>query len=228
MNYILSLGEDALCRPLPVMTSRDPSPSYPILAFVAFLVLLIFGLSACGESFASTCPGSQAASLSVCMPPSHPKHTHVAMHTHTKTKKLKPTPGPFPPPTPSPTPSPTPIVVTSELIMKTATHYLDLVLEGRYREAYALLSAEVRAGEPFDDFMQNPDYTLPSGCWQVRDILANQMGSQGGVASILLTQVSCTDESPMGYYAWAMRLQWQQGHLAIVSIGLYPTAPASQ
>ncbi len=105
MNYILSLGEDTLCRSLPVMNSRRPSPGYPILAFVAILVLLLFGLSACGESFASTCPGSQAAILSVCMPPSHPKHTHRAMHAHTKTKKLKPTPGPFPPPMPTPSPS---------------------------------------------------------------------------------------------------------------------------
>lgn len=230
MNYILSLDEDALCRPLPGMTSRPPSPRRPILASVVFLVLLLFSLSACSESLDSTCPGSQAAILSVCMPPSHPKHTHVAMHAHKRTKKLKPTPGPFPPPTPTPlpTPSPAPPVVTPALIMKTATHYLDLVLEGRYREAYAILSAEVRAGEPFDNFIQNPNYTLPSGCWQIHDILASKLGSQGGVASILLAQVSCADSSPEGYYAWTMRLQWQQGHLVIVSIGLYPTAPACQ
>jgi len=226
MRYISSLDEDNLCRSLPVMLARPPSPFYLILASVAFLVLLLFGLTACGENFDSICPGSQAAIMSVCMPPSHPKPTSKATHAHTKTKKLKPTAGPLPPPTP--TPSPTPVVVTSELIMKTATHYLDLVLEGRYREAYALLSAEVRAGEPFDNFIQNPNYTLPNGCWQVRDILASQLGSQRGVASILLTQVSCADGSPMGYYAWAMRLQWQQGHLVIVSIGLYPTAPAGQ
>ena len=234
MNYILSLDEDDLCRSLPVMTSRPPSPGYLILASVAFLVFLLFSLTACGENFDSTCPGSQAAILSVCMPPSHPKPTSKATHAHAKKKTLQPTPGPLPPPTPTPsptptpTPSPTPVVVTPELIMKTATHYLDLVLEGRYREAYALLSTEVRAGEPFNNFIQNPNYTLPNGCWQVRDILASQLDSQSGVASILLTQVSCTDDSPMGYYAWAMRLQWQQGHLVIVSIGLYPTAPAGQ
>jgi hypothetical protein len=229
MNYILSLGEDTLCRSLPVMTSRHPSPGYPLLAFVTFLVLLLFGQSACGESFASTCPGSQAAILSVCMPSSHPKHTHVAMHTHTKTKKLKPTPGPFPPPTPtpSPTPSPIPPVVTRALIMKTVTHYIDLVLEGRYREAYVLLSAAARAQEPFDDFVKNPNYTLSSGCWQIGNIMVSPLDSQRGIANIQLTQVSCSDDSPIAYYDWVIRLQLQQGHLVIVSIGLYPAAPAS-
>src|SRR5260370_36698998 len=131
MIYILSLDEDNLCRSLPVIAARPPSPGYLILAPVTFLVLLILGLSACGESFDSTCPGSQAAILSACMPPSHPKHTHRTTNAHTKTKKMKPSPGPLPPPTP--TPSPTPVVVTPALIMKTATHYLDLALEGRYR-----------------------------------------------------------------------------------------------
>lgn len=229
MNYILSLDEDNLCRSLPVMAARPPSPGYLILAPVTFLVLLILGLSACGESFDSPCPGSQAAIFSACMPPSHPKHTYRATNAHTKTKKMKPTPGPFPPPTPtpSPTPSPTPPVVTPELIMKTATHYLDLVLEGRYREAYALLSAAVRAQEPFADFVKNPNYTLFSGCWKIENIMASPLKSQGGIANVQLTQVSCSDDSPLAYYDWVIRLQLQQGHLVIVSIGLYPAAPAS-
>jgi hypothetical protein len=230
MQYISSPEGDNLCRSLPVRTSRPLSPGYSLLAFVMFLVLLLSGLPACGESFASTCPGSQAAILSVCMPPSHPKHTHVAMHTHTKTKKLKPTPGPFPPPTPtsSPTPSPTPIVVTPGLIMKTATHYLDLVLEGRNQEAYALLSAAARAQEPFDDFVKNPNYTLSSGCWKIVKIMATPLNSQRGIANVQLTQVSCSDDSPIAYYDWVISLQLQQDHLVIISIGLYPAAPASQ
>jgi len=227
MNHILSLDEDNLCRSLPVMTSKRPSPGYPKLASVAFLALLLFALSACGESFDSTCPGSQAAILSVCMPPSHPKPTSKATHAHAKKKTLQPTPGPLPPPPPTPSPTPTPVVVTSELIMKTATHYLDLVLEGRYQEAYAQLSAAVRAQEPFADFVKNPNYTLFSGCWKIENIMASPLNSQGGIANIQLTQVSCSDDSPLAYYDWLIRLQLQQGHLMIVSIGLYPAAPAS-
>ena len=227
MQYISSPDEDNLCRSLPEIVARPPSPGYLILASVAFLVLLLFSLTACGESFDSTCPGSQAAILSDCTPPSHPKPTSKATHAHTKTKKLKPTPGPLPPPTPTPSPTPTPIVVTPSLIMKTATHYLDLVLEGRYQEAYALLSAAVHAQESFADFVKNPNYTLFSGCWKIENIMASPLNSQGGIANVQLTQVSCGDDSPLAYYDWVIRLQLQQGHLVIVSIGLYPAAPAS-
>jgi hypothetical protein len=232
MQYISSPEGDNLCRSLPVMTSRPLSPGYSLLAFVMFLVLLLLGLPACEQSFDDACPGSQAAILSVCASPTPPKYTHGAMHAHKRVKRLKrlkPTPGPFPPPTPtpSPTPSPTPIVVTPDLIMKTATHYLDLVLEGRYQEAYALLSAAVRAQEPFADFVKNPNYTLFSGCWKIENIMASPLNSHGGIANVQLTQVSCSDDSPIAYYDWVIRLQLQQGHLVIVSIGLYPAAPAS-
>ena len=226
MQYISSPAGDNLCRSLPVMTSRSLSPDCSLLALVIFLVLLLLGLPACDVSFDDACPGSQAAILSVCTPLTPPKHTHGATPVHKKTKKMKPTPGPFPPPipTPSPTPSPTPPVVTQVLIKKVATHYLDLVLEKRYQEAYALLSAAVRAEEPFADFVKNPNYTLPGGCWKVGDIMATPLDSQRGIANIQLTQVSCSDDSPIAYYDWVIHLQLQQGCLVIVSIGLYPAA----
>jgi hypothetical protein len=111
--------------------------------------------------------------------------------------------------------------------MKTVTDYIDLVLEERYREAYALLSAAVRAEEPFADFVKNPNYTLFSGCWKTGDVMATPLDSQRGIANVQLTQVSCSDDSPLAYYDWVLRLQLQQGRLVIVSIALYPAAPAS-
>jgi len=226
MNYMLSLDEDNLCQSLPVTAARPPSPSYLILASVMFLVLLTFSLSACGERFDSTCSDSKAPILSACTPSAPPKHTHKVSHPHTKIKKLKPTPGPLPPPLP--TPSPTPPVVTRALIMKTVTHYIDLVLvEERYREAYALLSAAVRAQEPFDDFVKNPNYTLFSSCWRIGAIMASSLNSQRGIANVQLTQVSCSDDSPIAYYDWVIRFQIEHNCLLIVSIGLYPAAPAN-
>ena len=196
MNYILSLDEDNLCWSLPVMAARPLSPGYLILASVTFLVLLLLGLAACGQSFGDACSDSQAPILSACT-------------------------------SPTPTPSPTPIVVTRKLIMKTVTHYIDLVLEERYREAYALLSAAVRAQEPFDDFVKNPNYTLFSSCWRIGDIMASSLNSRHGIANVQLTQVSCGNDSPIAYYDWVIRFQVEQNHLVIVSIGLYPAAPAN-
>src|SRR2546430_8982531 len=87
MNYILSLKEDNLCRSLPVITAGPPSPGYLILASVTFLVLVIFSLSACGESFDSTCSDSQATILSACTSPTPSRHTHKVSHSHTKVIK---------------------------------------------------------------------------------------------------------------------------------------------
>ena len=184
---------------------------------VVFLVLLLLGLSACGESFGSTCSDPQATILSACPSPTPSRHTHKVSHTHTKVIKLKPTPSP----------TPTPIVVTQKLISKAVTHYIDLVLEERYWEAYKLLSAEEGAQEPFNDFKQNPNYTLSRGCWRIDRISAHRIDSQRGIANVELTNVSCGDNSPLAYYDWVIRLQLQQGHLVIVSIGLYPAAPAN-
>jgi len=226
MQYISSREGDNLCRSLPVMTSRPLSPGYSLLAFVMFLVLLILGLPACEQSFDNACPALQAATLSVCGHPTPPKHINRVMYTDTKTKKLKPTPTPSP--TSSPVLSPAPPVITGALIMKTVTHYLDLVLvEERYKEAYALLSIEVQAGEPFADFVKNSNYTLLGGCWKIGDIKATPLDSQRGIANIQLAQVSCSDDSPITYDDWEIHVQWQQDHLVIVSIGLYPAAPAS-
>jgi len=211
MQRTSNSDEDHLYRSLPVV----------------FLVLLLLGLSACGESFDSTCSDSQATILSACTPSSPPKHIHKVSHVRTKVKKLKPTPGPLPSPTPTPTPSPTPIVVTSARIIKSATHYLDLVLEGRYREAYAILSAALRAQEPFADFVKNPNYTLFSGCWKIGDIMASPLNSQHGIANVQLTRVSCSDNSPIAYYDWVICFQVEQNHLVIVSLGLYPAASAN-
>jgi len=130
-------------------------------------------------------------------------------------------------PTLSPTPTSLPVAVTPARIRKTATLYLDLVLERRYWEAYQILSVEVRAGEPFSDFKINQNYTLFSGCWTVDNILVSQLDNQNGIVNIELTNVSCDDNSPIVYYDWVIRLQLQQGHLVIVSIGLYPAAPAN-
>jgi hypothetical protein len=186
---------------------------------VVFLVLLLLGLAACGQSFGDACSDSQATILSACTSPTPPGHTHKMSHTHTEVIKLKPTP--------SPTPSPTPIVVTQKLISKSVTHYIDLVLEERYWEAYKLLSAEERAQEPFNDFKQNPNYTLSRGCWKIGDIMTSPLNSQSGIANVQLTQISCSDDRLIAYYDWVIRFQIEQNHLVIVSIDLYPAAPAN-
>src|SRR6266516_4485901 len=156
MQRTSNSDEDHLYRSLPVV----------------FLVLLLLGLSACGESFDSTCSDSQATILSACTPSSPPKHIHKVSHVRTKVKKLKPTP------------APTPIVVTSARIIKSATHYLDLVLEGRYREAYAILSAALRAQEPFADFVKNPNYSLFTGCWKSGHIMSSPRNSQHFIENV--------------------------------------------
>ena len=200
---------------------------------VVFLVLLLFGLAACEQSSGNACSSVQVTILFACIPPSLPQHTHNVSHPHTRVKKFKPAPGPLPPPTPAPTPSPIPSpaspIVTRALIIKIVNHYIDLVLKEHYKEAYAILSAALRAQEPFADFVKNPNYTLSSGCWKISDIImASPLNGQHGVANIQLTQVSCSGDSPIAYYDWVFHFHMEQGHLVLVSLDLYPAAPANE
>ncbi len=90
-------------------------------------------------------------------------------------------------------------------------------------KAYAILSADERAQEPYDVFLHDMEFTLLPGCWMIGQDFVSQIDSQTGDVGIEMTQVSCIDGSPSAFFYWHFRVQVQNGRLVITSIGLYPT-----
>ena len=97
------------------------------------------------------------------------------------------------------------------------------MVDGAYRKAYNLLSADLQASEPYDDFIQNPNYTLKKGCWITGTMHVSQRNSLTWDGGVELTQVSCVDTTPIAYYDWHFEVQNQNGLFVITSLGLYPT-----
>jgi len=58
--------------------------------------------------------------------------------------------------------------------------------------------------------------------------MASPLNGQRGIANIQLIQVSCGNDSPIAYYDWVFRFHMEQGHLVLVSLDLYPAAPANE
>ena len=132
---------------------------------------------------------------------------------------------------PSQAPTPTPILelTDQQVVTNTIQHYENLVVaDGAYRKAYNLLSADLQASEPYDDFIQNPNYTLKKGCWITGTIHVSQRNSLTWDGGVELTQVSCVDTTPIAYYDWHFEVQNQNGLFVITSLGLYPTGSQNQ
>ncbi len=109
-------------------------------------------------------------------------------------------------------------------------HYEELVVVdgGAYRKAYNLLSADLQASEPYNDFIKNANYTLKKGCWTIGAIHVSQRNSLTWDVGVELTQVSCVDITPIAYYDWRFQVQKQYGLFVITSLGLYPTGSQNQ
>src|SRR2546421_9785709 len=136
------------------------------------LVLLSFCLMACG--LASDC--GAAVLNSACQPSSRPTTassptpTVRSRTTPIATPTFVPTPTPTPAlsgvPSQAPTPTPFPELTDQEVVTNTINHYVVLVVvDGANRKAFNLLSPDLQAREPYNDFIQNPNYTLKKGCW---------------------------------------------------------------
>jgi hypothetical protein len=197
------------------------------------LVLLSFCLMAC--SLASDCGASDVSST--CQPAPHsavaPSPRAIARST------VAPTAIPMLAPSPTPTagvassqaPTPTPFsgLTDQQVVTNTVQHYEDLVvIEGAYRKAYNLLSADLQASEPYNDFIQNANYTLKKGCWITGTMHVSQKDSLTWDVGVELTQVSCVYSTPIAYFDWHFEVQKQMGLFAITSIGLYPTGSQNQ
>src|SRR6266702_4578168 len=153
------------------------------------------------------------------------------------TPTAAPTFGPSPTPTPvlsgvpSQAPTPTPILELNDqqVVTNTINHYVVLVVvDGAYRKAYNLLSADLQAREAYDDFIQNPNYTLKKGCWTTGAMHVSQRDNLTWDGGVELTQVSCVDTTPIAHYNWHFEVQKQYGLFVITSLGLYPTGSQNQ
>jgi len=142
-------------------------------------------------------------------------------------------PSPIPTPGVAPSQAPTPTAILQLTDQKVVTnkvqHYEELVVvDGAYRKAYDLLSADLQSTEPYDDFIQNPNYTLKKGCWITGTMHVSQRSSLTWDGGVELTQVSCVDTTPIAYYDWHFEVQNQNGLFVITSLGLYPTGSQNQ
>lgn len=188
--------EDDLCLSLAQKEAAIPQRCLYVGHRLLVLVAFLTFLSACTADPGDPCSRSQAALTLLCMSPSNTKSA----------------------------PEVTP--VGPELVEKRVMHYVGLVLEKQYSQAYDILGADVRAQEPFDDFVVNREYTLYTGCWTIGQVFVGQADDQTWHVGVEMTQVVCDDDSPVAYFYWHFRLQ-VQGELVIISIGLYPTAPGN-
>ena len=197
------------------------------------LVLLSFCLMACG--LASDCGATFLNSS--CQPSSRPTTassstpTVRSTTTPTATPTFIPSPTPTPGVAPSQAPTPTPILELPDQQVATNTiqHYENLVVvDGAYRKAYNLLSPDLQASEPYDDFIKNANYTLKKGCWITGTMHVSQKDNLTWDVGVELTQVSCVDTTPIAYYDWRFQVQKQNGLFEITSLGLYPTGSQNQ
>ncbi len=125
-------------------------------------------------------------------------------------------------------PTPTPVVLSDQQVaIHFIEHYVDLVLSQLFRRAYTKLSADLRDREPYDDFVQNPNFTLSKGCWNRGQLHASQAGKYTWVVWLEMMQVSCVDGNVMVYYSWVFHLSLADGSPEITSLGLYPTGSGS-
>ena len=194
------------------------------------LILVIIGLGLVGLSTSSlvTNLGCSALALdSTCRPPSHP--SVVPSPRVTVLPTVAPTASPTLAPSQAPTPAPFPELPDQQVVTNTVQHYENLVVvDGAYRKAYNLLSADLQASEPYDDFIQNPNYTLKKGCWITGTMHVSQRNSLTWDVGVELTQVSCVDTTPIAHYNWHFQVQKQNGLFVITSVGLYPTGSQNQ
>ena len=206
------------------------------------LILVIIGLGLVGLSTSSlvTNLGCSALALnSACQPSSRP--TTASSPTPTVPSTAAPTASPTFGPTPTPTlalsgvpsqastPTPFPELTDQQVVTNTINHYVVLVVvDGAVRKAYNLLSVDLQANEPYNDFIQNANYTLKKGCWTTGAIHVSQRNSLTWDVGVELTQVSCVDTTPMAYYDWRFQVQKQYGLFVITSLGLYPTGSQNQ
>lgn len=124
--------------------------------------------------------------------------------------------------------TPTPTVLSDPQVMVNFTeHYADLVFSQLFRRAYTKLSASLRDSEPYDDFVQNTNYTLSKGCWREGQNHVSQLDDYTWVVGLEMMQVSCVDGNVMVNYSWVFHVSLADGPPEIIAIGLYPTAAGS-
>ncbi len=207
-----NLDEDDLCPPRLQISSlvirRRLNARRPIA-----VVLLLVVLFACGVDSGFVHAASRATFITACTPSTD------ATSTPTPSMPIL-----LPSPSLSPTPSSSP---DQELIEKSVWHYIALIFEGSCQEAYSILSAALRAQEPYGVFLNDMEFVLLPGCWMIGRDYVSQLDSQTGVVDIEMTQVTCTDNSPIAYFDWHFRIQVQDDQPVITSIGLHPTAPGN-
>jgi hypothetical protein len=136
--------------------------------------------------------------------------------------------------TPTPTPSskpanPAPVLTFTTLdIKKWVAQYINFIQTKQYWQAYEMLSQDIRAKLSFEAFLANSNYVLPNkGCWDLGAAFVSQRDSLTWDEGVEMTNASCFDDRPIYYANWHFRVRWQDEGLAIVSIGLYPTASAN-
>jgi hypothetical protein len=124
--------------------------------------------------------------------------------------------------------TPTPTVLSDQQVMVNfIEHYADLVFSQLFRRAYTKLSASLRDSEPYDDFVQNANYTLSKGCWREGQNHASQLDDHTWVVGLEMMQVSCVDGNVMVNYSWVFHVSLADGPPEIIAIGLYPASAGS-
>lgn len=220
-------------------TGNEFIPRYTV-ALCLSLLLVIIGLSLIGLSTFGLVadPGCGALAIAfTCQSPSHPTvvpsptvaERSILIPTATPTFMPSPTPTTGEAPSQAPTSTPFPELTDQQVVTNTINHYVVLVVvDGANRKAYNLLSSDLQAREPFNDFIQNPNYTLKKGCWITGAMHVSQKDSLTWDVGVELTQVSCVDTTPIAHFEWHFQVQQENGLFVITSIGLYPTGSQNQ
>lgn len=198
-----------------MLTARRHFTCYLRLWFIVIAYCLLLGLSGCSKPTQIISPSlSPTVNRHVSTP--HPSLPSVPTSTST------PTPTPTPPPSPTPTPTSTLSSNNPSLYDDFVRYYFQLVTSYQFHLAYRQLSAQLQTTEPYSDFVNNQNYTLSSGCWNIVRIPVTKKDGSTWNVGVELTYTSCADATIIFYY-WNFHIQIKHGHPVITRIGLYPT-----
>ncbi len=192
--------------------ARGHSMRYVLLGLVLLGWCLV--MSSCELNFSANNPGPSATQSSdpVKKAPVVPTRSVDKTKPVDKTRDVTPTPT---------------VLSDQQVVANFIEHYADLVFSQLFRRAYTKLSANLRDSEPYDDFVQNTNYTLSKGCWREGQNRVSQLDNYTWVVGLEMMQVSCVDGNVMVNYSWVFHVSLADGPPEIIAIGLYPTAAGS-
>jgi len=180
--------------------------------------MLLLGFYLTGCAFSGTCGGASVSSTCTTATPTAVQSTATVASQNTPPTTTTP-PTSAPPSTPTvvvtPAVTPLPVFTVEQEVTNLIQRYSVLAIEDKLRQAYNLLSEDLRNRMSWDDFKQNLNYILSTdpNCWSEDSIQVSRIDDQTWEAWAHIKQVSCVDGTAIERYLWHF-------YVVIVSGGL--------